>query len=474
MRNAAAALITAILLATAAATAAPAPPATGPDGAAPAAGAGAGMMLDRARQAVDQLKLTPEQKTKIDKIFKDARGELEQMKTQLESIQPRDRMAEVRDFFDGVRADLALVLTPEQREQIQQKFEQMRDLPNAMPPPGMIADRLRESIPKLNLSDEQLRKVRDLFDDIRPRGEALRQQLESGDTSVRAKLRDLGQETREKLREILTPEQQDKLREMIRQPLPERGAAGAGAGRGGAGGRNLGRTAATTRSARGGAGDKGDQMSDMTMSSGDTMMEGAAASRRPKSPQTAGNAATKPSAGPAVGDAAPEFTLNKLDGAQVSLASMKGRVIVLVFGSYSAPTFRNRAPGLEKLRSDLGTRATFFVVYSREAYPTGDWEISRNKDDGISVEQPRSIDARKSAAITARDKLKLTTPIILDTIGNDTATAYGAGVNSAYVIGRDGTIVARQQWFEPIALRRALDAATATTPAKPATRPANG
>jgi hypothetical protein len=67
----------------------------------------------------------------------------------------------------------------------------------------------------------------------------------------------------------------------------------------------------------------------------------------------------------------------------------------------------------------------------------------------------------------------MTTPIILDTIGNDTALAYGAGVNSAYVIGRDGTIVGRQQWFEPIALRRALDAATATTPAKPATKPAN-
>jgi hypothetical protein len=80
------------------------------------------------------------------------------------------------------------------------------------------------------------------------------------------------------------------------------------------------------------------------------------------------------------------------------------------------------------------------------------------------------MDARKAAATTAREKLKLTTPILLDTIGNETATAYGAGVNSAYVIGRDGTIVARQQWFEPNALRRALDTATA---AKPATKSSN-
>ena len=65
--------------------------------------------------------------------------------------------------------------------------------------------------------------------------------------------------------------------------------------------------------------------------------------------------------------------------------------------------------------------------------------------------------------------MKLTTPILLDTIGNDTAIAYGAGINGAYVIARDGTVAARQQWFEPLALRRAIGNAAN---AKPATRPA--
>jgi hypothetical protein len=201
-------------------------------------------------------------------------------------------------------------------------------------------------------------------------------------------------------------------------------------------------------------------------------MEGGAAARRnkPAAPAAGDEDSPKASAGPAIGAAAPDFTLNKLDGSQVQLSALKGRVIVLVFGSYSAPSFRKRVPGLEKLRSDFGTRATVFVVYSREAHPTGEWEISRNKDDGISVEQARTMDARKSAATTARDKLKITTPILLDTLGNDTALAYGAGVNSAYVIGRDGTIIARQQWFEPTALRRAIETATAV---KPATKPAN-
>jgi Spy/CpxP family protein refolding chaperone len=465
------------------ALAAPAP-ASRPAPQQPPAGAGPGVMLDRTRQAIEQLRLTPEQKSKIDAIFKEARAELEQMKTQLESMDMRQRMAEAREFLDGLRADLAFVLTPEQREQMQQKLEQLREGGpgggpggGGMPPPGMIAERLREAIPKLMLSDEQATRVKELFDDLRPRADALRQQIEMGNADAREKARELAEESRQKLREILTPEQQETLRDLMRQSPP---AAANDAPRGrGPGANRRNRDGASTRAAAGA--DKSDQMSDMTMSGagGDMMsMEGAAgaAARRGNKPAAPGEApdptTAKPGAsapGPAIGDPAPDFTLNKPDGAQVSLASMKGRVIVLVFGSYSAPTFRNRAAALEKLRSDLGIRATFFIVYSREAHPSGEWEVARNKEDGISVEQARSMDARKSAATTAREKLKLATPILLDTIGNDTALAYGAGINSAYVIGRDGKIAARQQWFEPLALRRAIENAANV---KPATRPA--
>jgi hypothetical protein len=120
---------------------------------------------------------------------------------------------------------------------------------------------------------------------------------------------------------------------------------------------------------------------------------------------------------------------------------------------------------LEKLKSELGTRATFAIVYTREAHPAGEWDVARNKEEGISIEQSKSLDARKSAAQVARDKLKLTTPIALDTMANDAAIAYGAGANSAYVIDRDGKIAARQQWFEPMALKRAVDKLTKEQPA---------
>jgi hypothetical protein len=277
---------------------------------------------------------------------------------------------------------------------------------------------------------------------------------------------------RQKLRDILTPQQQESLRELVQRPMsppPQDGPRRPG---GSPARRN--RDAASTRAAAGGP-DKDQMMSEMTMSgagagAGEDMMsmDGARRTAAAKPGASAPGSETAPP-GPQIGDPAPDFTLTNPDGAQVNLASMKGRVVVLVFGSYSAPTFRNRAAALEKLKSDLGTRASFFVVYAREAHPTGEWEVTRNKEDGISVEQARSLDARRTAAQTAREKLKLTTPILLDTIGNDTAIAYGAGINGAYVIARDGTVAARQQWFEPLALRRAIENAAN---AKPATRPA--
>ena len=51
--------------------------------------------------------------------------------------------------------------------------------------------------------------------------------------------------------------------------------------------------------------------------------------------------------------------------------------------------------------------------------------------------------------------------------------SQGAGTNSAYVIARDGTIAARQQWFEPTALKRYIDQA-ALTPNPPAATPRAG
>jgi len=170
-----------------------------------------------------------------------------------------------------------------------------------------------------------------------------------------------------------------------------------------------------------------------------------------------------PTTMPAIGTMAPQFSIHKLDGSLLTLSSLKGRVVVLEFGSYSCPSFRRRVPAMEQMKHEFGTKAQLFVIYAKEAHPTGEWDVDRNKDEGISIEQPGSADARRQIAQGARDKLKITVPVALDTMDNEVAKMYGAGANSAVVIDRDGRIAAHQEWFEPVALRKYIDAAAKAT-----------
>lgn len=172
--------------------------------------------------------------------------------------------------------------------------------------------------------------------------------------------------------------------------------------------------------------------------------------------------------GPGVGDRAPDFSLKKTDGNVITLASMKGRIVVVEFGSYSCPVFRQKAAAMEELKSQMGQRATFLVIYSKEAHPTGKWDVARNKNEGVAIEDASDAAARKSAATNAKEKLKITIPIALDEMNNSVADAYGLAPNGAVIIGRDGNILAKQKWVDPFALRIALDSALA---AKPSTRP---
>ena len=165
---------------------------------------------------------------------------------------------------------------------------------------------------------------------------------------------------------------------------------------------------------------------------------------------------------PRVGDAAPDFSLTRLGGRRVSLGDFEHKVLVLIFGSYSCPTFRGHAAGLEALRDDVGYRANFLVVYTREAYPAGEWDVPRNAADGVSVPAHADAAARAAAARLARSRLGLKVDVAPDGMDDAVTEAYGGFPNAAVVVGRDGTVVARQRWLDPSGLRRPIDEAIAT------------
>jgi peroxiredoxin len=480
-----------------------------------------GMMLfERVRDLTSDLKLSAEQNSQIGLILARARQDFADMRADLEKMDPRDRVEHVRDLLTAVQGDIAKQLNPEQAKAFEQKVDAMREqlrnrlraeagagtAAGATTRPGnqqsgpsrrdgaesprgqrgaMAFERLKHSLERIELSPEQKSRVEQFLRDLKTKTDAIRQEAGGAGADVREKVRDLMQESRARLQDILSPAQQQKLRELMT------GLRGDGAGRGEP---STQPRRFESRRRRGGERGTADQ-SNSEMVGGETMTgetmtgdaaknemnagggEMAAASKSRSASRAARGARVSESAAsvsvPAIGAPAPELGLRKLDGGLIELSSLRGRVIVLEFGSYSSPSFRRRAPAMEQLKRDYGIRAQFFIVYTKEAHPAGGWEVDRNKDRDISIEQPATADARRQTAQAARDKLKITVPIVLDTMDDEVARKFGAGANSAVVIDRDGRLAARQEWFEPVALRRHIDAAIAA-PKSPiaATRPA--
>ena len=171
-----------------------------------------------------------------------------------------------------------------------------------------------------------------------------------------------------------------------------------------------------------------------------------------------------------VGQVAPEFEIKKLDGTPVQLSSLKGKIVLLAFGSFTSPSFRQRAIGLDELRRDFGARVSFLVVYTREAHPAGTWEVDRNHDEEISIADHKDESERRTIARTAQNKLRLGgITFTTDAMSNATADAYHASPNSAAVlIGKDGRVLAYQQWFDAYTMRPAIQDALSL---KPQTQP---
>jgi len=185
---------------------------------------------------------------------------------------------------------------------------------------------------------------------------------------------------------------------------------------------------------------------------GDNM--GARGTSRERSAAAKKTASTMPAL--TVGAAVPDVQLRKLDGTPVQLASFKGRPVVLEFGSYSSPSFRQRAAQMEQLKKEYGGRATFLVVYTAEAHPVGVWEADRNKDEKIFMEPHKTIEDRKAAAAKTKDALKISIPIVLDDMQDSAAKTFGAQQNGLVIV-RDGKVIGRQEWADPYGAKRLIE-----------------
>ena len=113
---------------------------------------------------------------------------------------------------------------------------------------------------------------------------------------------------------------------------------------------------------------------------------------------------------------APEFSGQALDGRQLALAGLRGKVVIVNFWASWCVECRREMPALERLHRDLASRGLAVVgINAREARET----VSRYVTD-----------------------LELSFPLVLDPTGT-IGTVYGViALPTTFVLGRDGRAVA--------------------------------
>ena len=306
--------------------------------------------------------------------------------------------------------------------------------------------RLAEIVEQLDLTDEQRRRVRAVFADLRETLADLRQA--GGDpAAIREKVQQMQGEISLKLAEILTPEQLRKLRDEMDNVAERRDPPAP------PGPPRRPTDPPTSDPAPPPMGDAPPMMGDMPPSS---------AAPSPADPTPSPAALVELEHTPPtlrVGEAAPALEMQKTDGKTLRLDTLRGRPVVLVFGSYSSPAFRSRVEIVEEMRKAYRNRIHIVYVYTREAHPVGVWEVERNRREKIAIEQHRHAGDRMTLARQTEVGLKLGGPVVVDDWENSISRLFGGFPNGAAVLDRDGVVVALQRWCDPSVLAPIVDEA---------------
>lgn len=145
------------------------------------------------------------------------------------------------------------------------------------------------------------------------------------------------------------------------------------------------------------------------------------------------------------GDVAPDFTLRSPDKQQtVKLGDFRGeKPVVLIFGSYTCPPFRDVYPTLERLHQTYGDRVAFHYIYIREAHAEDGWKVPRNQREGIAIKDPKTMEERTAVAQQACAFFKTRIPGLVDTMDDATDRAYAAWPSRIFLVNLEGKIAVR-------------------------------
>lgn len=115
---------------------------------------------------------------------------------------------------------------------------------------------------------------------------------------------------------------------------------------------------------------------------------------------------------------------------------------------------------LEQLYDRHRGEVEFFIVYIREAHPEDGWVLVDNRDEGIALVDPTTLEERTAAAQACEVRLQTRIPTLVDDVDDAVGSAYGGWPDRLYLIGRDGRVAFQGEvgpsGFKPAELARAI------------------
>ena len=160
---------------------------------------------------------------------------------------------------------------------------------------------------------------------------------------------------------------------------------------------------------------------------------------------------------PAKGKIAPDFHLTNIDGTSVNSSELRGKTVVLQFGSLSSPIYRSTVSAMNALSAEAPADTIFVLAYTQEAHPVGspspyadgEWVPMKDREEGVLIAQTTTLQERLKTAQRAASSLNDKRIVAVDDVDDAVWKAYGGRANSVFVISPEGKIVMASEYPDP-------------------------
>lgn len=181
--------------------------------------------INRLKTLTGQLELTDEQKGKIKILIDKATREVEETRLDYQGASRQELQQALNGVYTDLRTNIHDVLTEEQ----QKKFDALSAQRGGGG--GRGGNQMQAVMEQLDLKDDQKAKIETILQDSREKMQGMRDEWRNGDRdAARAKFQAMRGEMETKIKAVLTPDQQAKLKELM--PEGMQGGRGQGGRRG--------------------------------------------------------------------------------------------------------------------------------------------------------------------------------------------------------------------------------------------------